>query len=195
MYGRAKPINCIAATTNCRLSKLTFTATVSYLHAMKSVLLIRHAKSSWDNTVLKDFDRPLNDRGLRDAPAMAKRLFDKGITIDAFLSSNANRAITTCNIFAKTYNKEQAVITYKDLYNAAPAVFAKVIKATDDALDNIAIFAHNPGITDFANSLTNTRIDDMPTCAIFAVQADIEHWKDFESAAKTFWFFDYPKNS
>lgn len=145
--------------------------------------------------MLKDFDRPLNERGLRDAPAMAKRLLEKDVAIDAFLSSTANRAITTCNFFAEAYGKEKAVITYKELYNAEPRIFSRVIKGTDDKLNSIAIFAHNPGITDFANSLTNTRIDDMPTCAIFAVQADIEHWKDFENAVKTFRFFDYPKNA
>lgn len=161
---------------------------------MKTVLLVRHAKSSWDNTALKDFDRTLNDRGLRDAPIMAKRLLDKKVAIDGFISSPALRAITTCTIFAKTYGKENSIITYKDLYNAPPLVFSKVIKAAGNNLNNVAIFAHNPGITDFANSLTNTRIDDMPTCAIFAVQADIDSWTAFEKADKTFLFFDYPKS-
>ena len=161
---------------------------------MKSVLIVRHAKSSWDNVLQKDFDRPLNERGHKDAPAMAKRLLDKKINIDAFIASPALRAYTTAGYFAKLYGKkEQEVITIPQLYEAAALVFYNVISKTSDALDNIAIFSHNPGITDFVNSLTNTRIDDMPTCGIFAVHADIEHWKDFESAKKTFWFFDYPK--
>lgn len=163
---------------------------------MKSVLLIRHAKSSWDATVQKDFDRPLNDRGLKDAPAMAKRLLEKDVEIDAFISSPAKRAITTCNYFAKAYGqKEKDIITYADLYNAAPPVFLKAIKQTDDGFNHIAIFAHNPGITDFANKLTDAKIDDMPTCAIFAIEVDTEHWKDFDKAEKKFLFFDYPKNS
>ena len=161
---------------------------------MKTVLLIRHAKSNWDNAVLKDFDRPLNERGLRDAPAMAQRLLEKGVAIDAFISSPALRAITTCTFFAKAYNKETSITTYRDLYNAPTQVFGRVIKATEDIYDNIAIFAHNPGITDFANTLTNTRIDEMPTCAIFAVQAEVTKWKEFDKATKTFLFFDYPKN-
>ncbi|HWB24226.1 MAG TPA: histidine phosphatase family protein [Chitinophagaceae bacterium] len=161
---------------------------------MKKVLLVRHAKSSWDNTVMKDIDRPLNERGLHDAPAMAKRLLDKGIEIDAFISSTAARAISTCTFFARAYGKEKDIITYRDLYNAPPQVFAKVIKNVSDTFNTIAVFAHNPGITDYANSLTNTRIDDMPTCGIFAVEAATENWKDFEKALKKFWFFDYPKN-
>jgi len=167
---------------------------VLYLHTMKTVLLIRHAKSSWDNAAVRDFDRTLNDRGLRDAPAMAKRLLDKNIAIDGFISSPAVRAITTCTIFAKAYGKEGSITAYKDLYNAPPLVFSRVIKAADDVLNSIAIFAHNPGITDFANSLTNSRVDDMPTCAIFAVQANTDSWKEFDHAAKTFLFFDYPKS-
>jgi len=161
---------------------------------MKSVLIIRHAKSSWDNVLQKDFDRPLNDRGQKDAPSMAKRLLDKKITIDGFISSPALRAYTTAIYFATIYGKKKKeVVTFPQLYEAAAPVFYNIVSQTTDALNTIAIFSHNPGITDFVNSLTNTRIDDMPTCGIFAVQADIEHWKDFDSANKTFWFFDYPK--
>ena len=161
---------------------------------MKSVLIIRHAKSSWDNVLQKDFDRPLNDRGQKDAPSMAKRLLDKKITIDGFISSPALRAYTTAIYFATIYGKKKKeVVTFPQLYEATAPVFYNIVSQTTDALNTIAIFSHNPGITDFVNSLTNTRIDDMPTCGIFAVQADIEHWKDFDSANKTFWFFDYPK--
>ncbi len=161
---------------------------------MKSVLIIRHAKSSWDNVLQKDFDRPLNVRGHKDAPAMAKRLLDKMINIDAFIASPALRAYTTAGYFAKAYGKkEKDVVTLPQLYEASAPVFYSVISHTSDALNTIAIFSHNPGITDFVNSLTNTRIDDMPTCGIFAIHTDIEHWKDFGLAKKTFWFFDYPK--
>lgn len=161
---------------------------------MKRVLLIRHAKSSWDDITMKDFDRPLNPRGLRDAPAMAKRLVEQGVDIDGFISSPALRAITTCTIFARAYGKEGSITTRKELYEPTVKAFGGAIKKADDEHNTIAIFAHNPGITEFANSLTNTQVDDMPTCAIFAVQAAITSWADFESAVKTFWFFDYPKN-
>lgn len=143
---------------------------------------------------MKDFDRPLNPRGLRDAPAMAKRLLEQGIDINGFISSTALRAITTCTIFAKTYDREAEITTRNYLYEPTMQAFANAIKKADDELNTIAIFAHNPGITEFANSLTNTRVDDMPTCAIFAVQAAITSWTDFDNAVKNFWFFDYPKN-
>ena len=177
-----------------RNSNRVWKTVVSYLHIMKSVLIIRHAKSSWEHVLQKDFDRPLNERGHKDAPAMAKRLLDKKISIEAFIASPALRAFTTAGYFAKAYGRqEKDIITYPELYEAPAPVFYNLIAKTNDKLNDIAIFSHNPGITDFVNSLTNSRVGDMPTCAIFAVQADINHWADFEKAEKTFWFFDYPK--
>jgi phosphohistidine phosphatase len=161
---------------------------------MKQLLIIRHAKSSWANTGQDDFDRPLNDRGLRDAPVMAQRLLDKNIRIEAFIASPAKRALTTANLFAETFHAANGTLkTVQKLYHAAPMVFFETIAAIDDAVATAAIFSHNPGITAFVNELTSTRIDDMPTCAVFGVQADIDHWKDFWPTKKTFWFFDYPK--
>jgi phosphohistidine phosphatase len=161
---------------------------------MKSLLLIRHAKSSWDTPSQKDFDRPLNDRGHHDAPIMAERLLDKSIKIDAFISSTAKRAFTTAKYFAKTYDQaEHEIIKVSELYEAPYDVFYDVISKVDNKLNSIAIFAHNPGITAFANYLTTTRIDNMPTCGIFAVHAAIKKWTDFENAEKSFWFADYPK--
>jgi phosphohistidine phosphatase len=72
-------------------------------------------------------------------------------------------------------------------------IFYKVIGAMDDKFDSIALFAHNPGITDFANSLTGTRIDNLPTTGIFAVKINSKKWSDFKEAGKEFWFADYPK--
>ncbi|HEX8332365.1 MAG TPA: histidine phosphatase family protein [Segetibacter sp.] len=161
---------------------------------MKNLLIIRHAKSSWDSFTQHDFDRPLNDRGNRDAPMMAKRLLKREVDIDAFVSSPANRALTTATYFAEAYDRKQKhIIQVESLYHAEVNVFYKVIDEFDDDFKTVAIFSHNPGITEFVNSLTNTRIDNMPTCGIFAVKAGIKNWKDFAAAQKDFWFFDYPK--
>ena len=161
---------------------------------MKSVIIIRHAKSNWDNILHSDFERQLNDRGHQDAPIMAERLVDRKITIDAFISSPAKRAFTTAAYFAEAYHvKESSIIKVPELYHAPAPVFYHVISKLDDALKSIALFAHNPGITEFVNDLTNTQIDDMPTCAMFAVKANVTHWKLFEGADKEFLFFDYPK--
>lgn len=161
---------------------------------MKSLLLIRHAKSSWADFSIKDFDRPLNDRGKKDAPAMAKRLLDKDITIDAFIASPAKRARKTAELFAKEYKAEKSsIIFFDELYLATASIFSDVISKTDDRYKTIAVFSHNEGITDFANSLTDTRIDDIPTCGIFAIEIKTKHWKDFPEAEKKFLFFDSPK--
>jgi|SRR4051812_46471161 phosphohistidine phosphatase len=161
---------------------------------MKQVLLIRHAKSSWGDPSQKDIDRPLNDRGHKDAPKMAERLIDKKVKIEGFYSSPAKRAISTCKYFIKAYNKkEKNIIEVSQLYEPQIVNFYNTIKEADNDFDTIAIFSHNPGITAFTNELTNVHVDDMPTCGIFAVKADIKKWNEFEEAEKLFWLFDYPK--
>lgn len=162
---------------------------------MKTLLLIRHAKSSWDDIMQKDFDRTLNKRGLRDAPEMAERLLKKKIQLDAFVSSPAVRALTTCFFFAKAYGKKEAdVIQISALYLATVPVFYQVIAGLNDGINNVALFSHNDGITAFANTLTDTHIDNMPTCSVYAIKVETNSWSHFEKAKKQFWFFDYPKN-
>lgn len=161
---------------------------------MKTLLLVRHAKSDWNDSSLADFDRPLNERGKTDAPVMAHRLLDKKIKIDAFISSPAKRAKKTASVFAKEYKREKEDVIFKpELYGAGEEVLFDVISHTANKFEHIAIFCHNPGITDFANLLTDARIDNIPTCGIFAVQVDCKHWTDFRHAKKEFWFFDFPK--
>jgi len=163
---------------------------------MKQLLLVRHAKSDWNTGAVNDFDRPLNERGHRDAPEMAKRLIKKNIAIDAFVSSDAVRALTTATYFAKAFDTDpKEIIALPDLYLAQPQVFFEVITGLKNDNATVAIFSHNPGITRFVNMLVkNTRIDDMPTCAVFAVKSNISHWKEFTWEENELWFFDYPKN-
>jgi phosphohistidine phosphatase len=161
---------------------------------MKSLFIIRHAKSN-QNFLGNDFERPLNDRGLRDAPEMANRLKNKVPIIDAFISSPATRAKTTAKFFAKEYGiLTDEVVFITSLYHAPASTFYDVIKQLPNELNSIAIFAHNPGITYFINELIKTvQIDNMPTCGIFAVSIDSERWGNFATAKKEFLFFDYPK--
>jgi phosphohistidine phosphatase len=161
---------------------------------VKTLLIIRHAKSD-QRFFGNDFDRPLNDRGKADAPVMAQRLLYKKIAIDAFISSPAKRAKKTAEIFCTAYKRfTDELIFVTPLYHAPSEVFYDVIQHIDDHIATAALFAHNPGITDFVNSLTNTRIDNMPTCGIFAVAIPILNWAEFAKAEKAFLFFDYPKN-
>lgn len=163
---------------------------------MKSLFIIRHAKSD-QSFFGSDFERPLNERGKSDAPVMAQRLVQQQIPIDAFISSPAKRAKKTAELFSKAYQRPiDDIIFVTALYHAPSEVFYEVIQYIDDAVDNAAIFSHNPGITDFVNTLAaGASIDNMPTCGIFAIKVDIESWVDFVAAKKEFWFFDYPKKT
>lgn len=162
---------------------------------MKTLLIIRHAKSSWDLSTPNDFDRTLNDRGKKDAPQMAKRLTERKIEIDLFVASPAKRAKKTAELFIKEFKKsEDEILFIPALYHAPVAVFMDVVTELDNAFSTVAIFSHNPGITEFINKLTSTQIDNMPTCGVFAITINTNDWKEFINAKKEFLFFDYPKN-
>jgi phosphohistidine phosphatase len=163
---------------------------------MKTLLIVRHAKSSWDNASLSDIDRPLNDRGKRDAPVMAGRLIRTGVKIGVFVSSPAKRARHTAEIFLHEFGrKEKELVILQQLYHAQVQDFKEVVAGLDDRYDSAVLFSHNPGITAFANVLTTVRLDNMPTCSIFAVTSQAENWREFLSAGTSFWFFDYPKST
>src|ERR1700754_58855 len=115
---------------------------------MKTLLIIRHAKSSWDNAETSDIDRPLNDRGKRDAPAMAQRLIKAGVAIDRFVSSPARRARQTAELFTQTFGKKgKEILFIPELYHASLETFKDVVSGLDDKDDSVALFSHNPGIT------------------------------------------------
>lgn len=162
---------------------------------MKKLFIIRHAKSD-QSFFGNDFERPLNERGRSDAPLMAKRLLDKKYTIDALVSSPAVRAKKTAELFSETLKLPTAEIIFiSALYHASPEIFYEVVLSLPDELNTVAFFSHNPGISYFVNSLnTITKVDNMPTCAMFGVSADITSWTGFNKAKKEFLFFDYPKN-
>ena len=162
---------------------------------MKTILCVRHAKSGWDDPSLSDIERKLTDRGKSDAKMMAKRLQERSIEIDAFVSSTAKRAKKTAKIFMKEFEKDKKKLQLTaSLYEASVKDFYDVIESLDDKDKTVALFSHNPGITDFVNSLDCTPVYDMPTCSVFAVKAKTKNWKDFRAAEKEFLFFDYPKN-
>ncbi len=162
---------------------------------MKTLILVRHAKSSWDSEGLTDKERPLNERGKADAPEMAKRLKKRIPAIDLFVSSDAKRAKKTGKYFAEEYGvAKEAIQIEPTLYEDVTSAYEKVITSIPDEYNTIAFFAHSPTITDYANSLTNLHTDNIPTCGVFAVQSAVTTWKEFLNAEKVFLFYDYPKN-
>jgi len=160
---------------------------------MKTVYLVRHAKSDWSGSV-EDVDRPLNERGKRDAPMMAIRLLDRKAKVDRFVSSPAKRAFSTAWAFASAYDRKKTdIIQEPDLYLPAPDMFFSVMEKFDDKDKSVAIFSHNYGITDFANSLQLVKLDNMPTSSIFAFKIKTDDWSSIRKAEKEFMFFDFPK--
>jgi len=166
------------------------------MEGTKTLLIIRHAKSSWDIGTLNDFERPLNERGKKDAPVMAKKLIERNISIEAFVASPAKRAKKTAEFFIEAYKRDkEEIIFITKLYHAPAEVFFEVAESLEDVYNTVAIFSHNPGITEFVNMLTdNAKLDNMPTCGIFAIKLYSPSWKNFRKAKKEFLFFDYPKN-
>ena len=162
---------------------------------MKTLLLVRHAKSSWDLATLNDFDRSLNERGKKDAPVMAQRLLDRKIDINTFVSSPAKRAKKTAELFCSIYKKDKEQIVFiPALYHASLNTFFEVVTQLNDDYNCVAIFSHNPVITEFVNQLVeNVTIENMPTCGVFAVKTSITKWKEFSISKKELLFFDYPK--
>lgn len=166
---------------------------------MKKLYLVRHAKSSWDDPDLPDFERPLNKRGKKDAPNMAKRLKERRVTPDIMVSSTATRAQDTCMKFAEVLDFEKSKIkTTRSLYHADEEQILKVLKDLKDFPGDdeevVLLFGHNPGLTEFANLLLDTYIDNIPTCGIVAVTLKIDRWKDASFGCGELDFFDFPKN-
>lgn len=144
---------------------------------MKNLFLIRHAKSSWDDTSLRDFDRPLNNRGHKSAPFMGHLLYKTGIQPDFWLSSPAKRAMTTAEYFARAFEVPPADILPKyGIYNASVVELLTIIHAIPDDKKTVFMFGHNPGFTDCANYLTGEHIFNVPTVGIVHIEFATLFW-------------------
>lgn len=148
---------------------------------MKQLLLIRHAKSSWKEPSLKDIDRPLNPRGERDAPSMAKYCRLLGLIPDAIISSPAKRAYTTAAYFYNEFaNENKCFDKETDLYFGSEEDWLYLINQCDEAYDFPVYFSHNPTITYFANSFTDELFDNVPTCGIIHLVSTATKWSDLD---------------
>jgi len=146
--------------------------------AMKTLFLVRHAKSSKDDPTLADRDRPLADRGLKEAPKMGKRLAKRGVKPDLLVSSPALRALTTAQLMADEIGYQRKDIVVDDrLYESTGYGLLAVIRALDKKVDRVMLFGHNPEFTELAHRLSSD-IADMPTCAIAEFCFDTKKWSD-----------------
>jgi len=162
---------------------------------MKTLYIIRHAKSSWDNLLLDDLSRPLNERGKLDAPRMAKRLKEKKVVPDLMLTSPAKRALETCKRIADILNyNDKKIKIENELYHADLDQLLSVVQSIKDKHDVVMIFGHNPGLTEFVNELGNQNIDNLSTCGIVCYEFAIDSWQDVTYGKGKLRFHDYPKN-
>lgn len=157
---------------------------------MKTLFLIRHAKSDWTHEV-EDFQRPLNERGHQNARDMARFLLENGFEIDCFVSSPAKRALTTCRYFAETYGNS-AIKKVEDLYEPLLEDFYKTIERTSDECNSVALFSHNPTISEFLSDLVPVE-REFSTCTVAILKINCESWSEFSGADKTLTHFLLPK--
>lgn len=160
---------------------------------MRHLYLVRHAKSSWNDSRLPDKERPLNKRGLKNAPEMGLRLAEKNRSVDLLISSPANRALTTASFLASALTYPEASIQINDdLYFNGLSSQLNLIRNTDSSTWNLMLVGHNPDMTSLFNNLCGYQVGNMPTCAIASIQFEGE-WSDIISGCGSVVDYDYPK--
>ena len=161
----------------------------------RQLVLLRHAKSSWKQPRLSDFDRPLNQRGRRDAPAMAERMRRRGLRPDLVLASAAVRASQTAVAMAEGLGlPPQALVTDESLYLADRERLLRRILALDDDLHCVVLVAHNPGLTELVRELGLPALDNLPTCGYAEFAFEVESWGLAGPDSARLLRLDYPKN-
>ena len=146
---------------------------------MKTLLILRHAKSSWKHSELSDHDRPLNKRGKRDAPRLGRLLQDEGLTPDLILSSTAKRAQKTAETVAENCGYAGDVLTTSDLYLAGPSNYRDVLRQISNDYDRGMVVGHNPGLEILLEQLTG-KSEQLPTGALVHLRLPIRHWNEFD---------------
>jgi phosphohistidine phosphatase len=160
---------------------------------MKTLILIRHAKSSWGDISVPDQERPLAGRGKRDAPEMGQRLARRGVKPDLILSSPALRARSTAEAIAEELDYKLKDLVIDDrLYGGGADELLEVIGELDDKVKSAILFGHNPGLTELAHRICN-EIADLPTCAVAEFRLDAKSWPGIGQARLAKVELDYPR--
>lgn len=162
----------------------------------RTLYLVRHAKSSWDDPGLADIDRPLNGRGRRASPEMGRRMAAQGHHPELIISSPANRARTTARNIARELDIDEGSIRIDDeLYFAGASGMLKALGRADDEAQSVMLVGHNPSMTDLMNQLSGAGVYNMPTCAIAIIGLNMDTWSDIRSTQGELLGYDYPKGS
>jgi phosphohistidine phosphatase len=161
---------------------------------MKTVYIVRHAKSSWDYEKVSDIDRPLKQRGITDAHLLSKVLSNKIETPSLFLSSSANRALHTAMIFAENFKFPLSNLRIKkSLYSFSDGYLVKTIMALDEGFDSVIIFSHDHGINTFVNKYGDQNIPHVPTSGVIGIEFKTENWKSIKQAKGKTVLVEFPK--
>jgi phosphohistidine phosphatase len=147
---------------------------------MKILFLLRHAKSSWDNASLADFDRPLNERGKNTAPFMGEVMNRRGYAPSIVISSPANRAASTAKLVTQAAGLSSDIRYDDRVYEASPNSLRQVASEIDDAFGSAMLVGHNPGMEGFIRYLTG-EIEAMPTAALAVIELDIDSWSEINA--------------
>ncbi len=160
----------------------------------KTLILVRHAKSSWKDSTLNDIQRPLNKRGNKDAPKMGEHMASKGLLPEVIFSSPGLRALTTARLISVKIGITPKDINIDDkIYTFNSDQLLNVISKLKDKYDKVMIVGHNPAITDTVNYLTGSNIDNVPTCGVAVLKFKTDSWKDTYKNRAILKSFDYPK--
>ncbi|MEI6756241.1 MAG: phosphohistidine phosphatase [Chlorobium sp.] len=163
---------------------------------MKTIYIVRHAKSGWENAQTEDFDRTLNEKGMKAAPFMAALLKEKDVHPDLVFSSPANRAITTAELFCDIlgYPKEK-IRQQIEIYEGISGHLLNIVQQIPDNCKTVMIFGHNPTLTDFSNQLTGDHFDNLVPGGVVRIDMNITFWKDAApGTGKTVWY-EFPQKN
>ncbi len=159
---------------------------------MRTLYITRHAKSSWDDPALDDFHRPLNERGQRDAPFMAKVFASRNEPVDLLVSSPAVRALSTARIFAAALGM-QAITEERSLYLAELPTLLKHVNQLPDTAERVMFFGHNPGLSELVEHLGDDDLGEIPTCAVVRIDLPIDAWAEASLGLGSVVWYDHPK--
>jgi len=161
---------------------------------MKTLVLIRHSKSDWSDPTLTDIERPLNKRGKRDAPFMAKILKEKGVYPDLIITSPATRALQTLEYFLDEFKYNKSKVMVRDeIYSMGATAIRKLLSNIDDNHNTVFLIGHNPDITSLGNQLSDMFIDNIPTTGILCIDFEFDSWRNILTQSGKLRFFEYPK--
>jgi phosphohistidine phosphatase len=161
---------------------------------MKTLYLVRHAKSDWANAHTGDFQRTLNERGTKAAPYMAALLKQKMVIPELVISSPANRALTTAEFFCEIlgYPKEQ-IQQRIEIYEGGTTQLLKIVQQINECCKTAMLFGHNPTMTDFSNLLAGHHNDSLVTCGVVRIDLGIKSWKEAAPDTGNLVWYEFPK--